>query len=110
VRCGLAVFVAHADAGRLPARLARVPGRVKEAIDRAEARCDAADTRGARAALRSAMRALMGFRHRLGSPAGRELPDDVREPLADAAARLLFEARYLRGFLACPMQDRPGLG
>lgn len=111
VRCGLAVFVTRADAGRLPARFARVPGKVEEAIDRAEARCAAADTRAARAALRSGMRALAGFRRRLGSPAARaDLPDDVRGPLAEAAAHLLFEARFLRGFLACPMQDRPGLG
>jgi hypothetical protein len=110
VHCGLAVLVARARGVLLSARFARVPGRLEQVIDRADERCAAADTRAARAELRSAMRILVAFRRRLGSPASRiDVPDDVREPLADAAARLLFEARFLRGFLACPTQDHPGL-
>ena len=45
------------------------------------------------------MRAVSGLRHRLGRA---RVPDDVRAGLADAAGSFLFQARFLRGFLACP--------
>ena len=99
VHCALDALAAQADAAQLPTSLRAFVGRARAGVDTAEARCAQASTRRARAALRAAMRAVSGFRHRL---ARGHVPDDVRAGLADAAGNFLFEARFLRGFLACP--------
>src|SRR5579862_4354226 len=97
VRCALDAFAQRAAAAQLPTSLAAFVDRARAGVDTAEARCAQASTRRARAALRVAMRAVSGLRHRLGRA---HVADDVRAGLADAAGSFLFEARFLRGFLA----------
>jgi len=103
VHCALDALVTQAGAaqssGALPASLMAFLGRARAAVDGAETRCAQASTRRARASLRSAMRSVSAFRHRLAR--GR-IPEDVRAAVANGAGNVLFEARFLRGFLACP--------
>ena len=99
MRCALDALATGADAAQLPTGLAAFVARARAGVDTAEARCAQASTRRARAALRAAMRAVGGLRHRLGRA---HVTDDARAGLADAAESFLFEARFLRGFLACP--------
>jgi hypothetical protein len=99
VHCALDALATRADAAQLPPSLVAFVGRARAGVDAAEGRCAQASTRRARAALRAAMRAVSGLRHRLGRA---RVPDDVRAGLADAAGSFLFQARFLRGFLACP--------
>jgi hypothetical protein len=99
VRCALDALATGADAAQLPTALAAFVTRARAGVDTAEARCVQASTRRARAALRAAMRAVSGLRHRLGRA---HVTDDARAGLSDAAQSFLFEARFLRGFLACP--------
>ena len=99
VHCALDALATRADAAQLPTSLVAFVGRARAGVDAAEERCAQASTRRARAALRAAMRAVSGLRHRLGRA---HVGDDVRAGLADAAGNFLFEARFLRGFLACP--------
>ena len=108
LRCSLRALMAPADAALaatdLPPGLGRTLARAETALERAEARCADANTRRARSALRSMMRSLSSFRRRLGSLGSRTgIPDEVREPLQASASQVIFDARYLRNFLACPM-------
>jgi septation ring formation regulator EzrA len=68
----------------------------------AESECAAGDTKAARKQLKKVVRKLIQFSHRLRTKNARKnIPEDVREPLAETTDGIQEHARELKDTLSC---------
>jgi hypothetical protein len=97
---------ATADAGeleRLQEKVLVSLGKAKSRTDEARERCAGGDTKKSRTRLKQAIRQLIQYSHRLrGQSARKNVPSDVREPLAQAADAIGGDVKTLRSGLQCP--------
>ena len=86
-----------------------VLGKARERENLAESWCTKGKTRQASARLRQVTQQLAQYRQRLrGLPARTRFPEEIREPLAQAADAIRIDARSMRSALGCP-EDAIGL-
>jgi hypothetical protein len=84
-------------------------GKARERETLAESWCTKGKTRQASVRLRQVTQQLAQYRQRLrGLPARSRFPEEIREPLAQAADTIRNDARSMRSALACP-EDATGL-
>jgi Legume lectin domain len=97
------------DLGDLREKLIVTLGKARERENLAESWCTKGKTRQASVRLRQVTQQLAQYRQRLrGLPARKRIPEEIREPLAQAADRIRSDARSMRSALACP-EDAIGL-
>jgi hypothetical protein len=95
----------QAETGLGPLReKALIPlGKALDRTQLAETQCAAGQRRQPKSRLKQVIRQLVKFAHRLRSrSARRKAPEDVREPLAQAAEPIRDDAKTLRTTLTCP--------
>jgi hypothetical protein len=106
LNCRLAALItavqAESQLGKQQPKLDKAARKAKERKEAAEAECAAGDTKAAGRQLKKVVRKLIQFSHRLRSNNSRKnIPEQIREPLAQAADRIQEEARELKGTLGC---------
>jgi hypothetical protein len=97
------------ELGDLREKLIVTLGNASERENLAESWCTKGKTRQASVRLRQVTQQLAQYKQRLrGLPARNRIPEEIREPLAQAADTIRIDARSLRSALACP-EDAIGL-
>jgi len=106
LNCRLADLIAAVQAetrlGKQQAKLDKAAQQAKERKEAAEAECAAGDAKASAKQLKKVVRKLIQFSHRLRSNNSRKsIPDEVREPLAQAADAIQKDARELKRRPSC---------
>jgi hypothetical protein len=97
------------DLGELREKLLVALGKARDRDNLAESWCTKGKTRQASGRLRQVTQQLAQYRQKLrGLPARSRFPEEIREPLAQAADTIRTDARSLRSDLVCP-EDAIGL-
>jgi len=107
VACRLDVLLAAVQAesrlAKIQSKLVKALQTAKGRLDDGQAKCGDSDTKHARKRVQQAAQKLAQFSHRLRSNSTRkQVPADVREPLATTADGIQADAKTLRGQLGCP--------
>lgn len=106
LNCRLAALIAAVQAetqlGKQQAKLDKAAQKAKERKETAEAECAAGDAKASVKQLKKVVRKVIQFSHRLRSNNSRKnIPEEVREPLAEAADEIQEDARELKTNLSC---------
>jgi hypothetical protein len=107
LNCRLAALIAQTEAasalGALQEKLLVPLGKAKDRKELAETQCAGGQTKQPKARLKQVVRLLIQYAHRLRShSASKKVPENVREPLAQAADAIREDAKRLRQTLRCP--------
>jgi hypothetical protein len=106
LNCRLAALIAAVQAesqlGKQQPKLDKAAQKAKERKETAEAACAQGDTKAAGKQLKKVVRKMIQFSHRLRSNNARKnIPEEVREPLAETADEIQEDARELKDSLSC---------
>ena len=106
INCRLAALIAavqdESQLGKQQPKLDAAAQKAKERQQAAESACAAGDAKAAGKQLKKVVRKLIQFSHRLRSNNARKnIPEEVREPLAETADGIQEDARQLRESLSC---------
>jgi hypothetical protein len=106
LNCRLADLItavqAESQLGKQHPKLDKAAQKAKERKETAEAACAEGNAKAAGKQLKKVVRKLIQFSHRLRSNNARKnIPEEVREPLAETADEIQEDARELKDSLSC---------
>jgi hypothetical protein len=106
LNCRLAALIeavqTDSQLGKQQAKLVKAAQTAKDRKEAGEAKCAAGDAKAAGKQLKKTVTKLTQFSHRLRSNNSRKnIPENVREPLAQTADGIQNDARTLKGGLSC---------